>query len=52
MSISYDLSVELMFLDHDNVDSLGVPESKETEATGTASGTISHYGTLDNFTKL
>lgn len=41
-----------MLLDHDSIDSLGVTESQETEATRTASSAVTHNGAFLNFAEL
>jgi hypothetical protein len=47
-----DLAVEVVFLDHDDVDCLGVLEGQEAEAAGATGGAISHDCALDNFAEL
>lgn len=49
---SYQLAVERVFLHHNRVDSLRIPEGQETEATRATSLSITHHGALDHFAKL
>jgi hypothetical protein len=49
---TYDFTVKVMLLHHDNVDAFGVFEGKKAEATGAAGGGVAHHGALANFTKL
>jgi hypothetical protein len=48
---TYDLSVQIVLLDHDNVDCLGVFEGEETESSRSAGGAISHNSALQNVSK-
>lgn len=49
---TYDFTVEEVLFDHDNVDSLGVLEGEEPEASGATGVTITHHGALDNLSEL
>ena len=49
---SHNLSVQMMLLDHDNVDRACVAERKEAEAAGAARGAITHDGAFEHFTIL
>jgi hypothetical protein len=49
---TYDLTVEVMLLYHDDVDALGVLEGEETEAAGATGGRVTHYGAFADFTEL
>ena len=48
----YDLAVEIVLLDHNNVHCLGVFERQEAESSRTTGRPISHDGTLSDFAKL
>lgn len=41
-----------MLLDHDNVDSLGVFEGEESEASRASSCAVSHHGALNHLAEL
>lgn len=49
---THDLAIKLMFLDHDNIDCLGVLESEEAKSAGTSGGAIPHHRTFDDLAKL
>lgn len=50
--MTYDLAIQMVFLNHNNVHRLGVLESQETEASRSTGGTVSHDGALRNLAKL
>ena len=50
--MTYDLAIEMVFLDHNNIDALGVLEGKEAETSRTAGSTIAHDGAFDDFAEL
>jgi hypothetical protein len=49
---TYDFTIEVMLLHHDNVDTFGVFEGEKAEASGAAGGGVAHHGALADFTKL
>lgn len=49
---TYNLAVEEVLLDHDNVDSLGILECKEAEATGSARVVVTHDSALEDLAEL
>jgi hypothetical protein len=49
---SYNLAVQEVLLDHDNVDRLGIFERQKSKASRTSGAAVAHDGTLDNLTKL
>lgn len=49
---THNLAVKVVFLDHHNVDSLGILEGKESEATRATGGAISHNGAFYNLAVL
>lgn len=49
---TYDFAVELMFLDHNRVDTFRVLEREEAKATRSASSTVAHDGTLNDLSEL
>lgn len=49
---TYNLAIQKMFLDHDNVDCLRVLEGQEAKATGPPRAAVSHYSALDDFSEL
>jgi hypothetical protein len=49
---TYNLAIQEVLLDHDNVDAFGVLESEETKAARSTSCAITHNGTFCHFSKL
>jgi hypothetical protein len=49
---AYNLAIQKMFLDHDNIDRLGVLKGQEAKATGPAGAAVSHHSALDDFSEL
>ena len=50
--ITYDLSVEVMFLNHNNINCSGILESQEPETAGTTAGAVAHDGAFEDFAEL
>lgn len=40
--MTYNLPIQIMLLDHDRIDRLGISKSQEAESSGPASGIVSH----------
>lgn len=49
---TYDLAVEEVLLDHDDVDRLGVLERQEAEASRAARVVVPHDGALEDLAEL
>lgn len=49
---AYDFAVEVVLLDHDCIDSLGVSEGQEAETARAATGAVAHDGAFENIAKL
>jgi hypothetical protein len=49
---TYNLAIEIVFLDHHGVDTFGVPESEEAESTGTTGRDVAHDSTFADLSKL
>jgi hypothetical protein len=50
--MTYDLAIKEMFLDHDDIDCLGVLKSQETKPSRPAGTAVSHDCAFNDFTKL
>ena len=50
--VAHNLAVEVVLLDHDNVDRLGVLEGEKAEATRAAGGAVPHDGAFYHLAKL
>lgn len=50
--MTYDLAVKVMLLHHHGVNTLGVPECQEAEASRAAGSRVAHDCTFTDFTKL
>lgn len=51
-SLSYNLAVKVVLLDHDNVDSLWILESQETETSRATGRSVTHDSTFEHLAKL
>lgn len=49
---TYNLSVEVMLLDHDGIDSFRILECQEAEPARATSSTVTHHGAFHDFTEL
>jgi hypothetical protein len=49
---THDLAIQVVLLDHDNVDRFGVLEGEEAKATRAAGGAISHDSAFHHLTEL
>lgn len=49
---TYNFAIEVVLLDHDCVDGLGIAEGEETEATRATSGAVTHHGAFLDFAEL
>jgi hypothetical protein len=49
---TYNLAVQIVLLDHDGVDSLGVFEGEEAKSTRAAGSTVTHHGAFQHLTEF
>lgn len=49
---TYDFAIEIVFLHHDDVDTLGVLERQKAEASRAASSRVTHDGTFADLAEL
>ena len=52
MVFAHNLAIEVVLLDHDNVDRLGILEGEKAEASRPTGGAVPHDGAFHHLAKL
>ncbi len=50
--ITYNLAIEVVLLNHDDINCLGIFECQETKSSGAASGAVAHDCAFENLAEL